>query len=205
MEEKKGIIVVPYRDREAHLSAFLKAQNGKQIIIVEQENEKPFNRGKLLNIGFHQSTAYDYFIFHDVDMIPVLADYKPDFNCPVHIATKVQQFNYKLPYPDYFGGVTILAHDHFIQANGFPNDFWGWGAEDDELRRRIETVGLKIKRRNCRFLSLKHPHQKNDTTYFQNVEKFHNPINANDGLNTLEYQLISDRTINLVRHIVVSI
>ena len=27
---------------------------------------------------------------------------------------------------------------HFQRVNGYPNNFWGWGAEDDELRLRTE-------------------------------------------------------------------
>ncbi len=27
-------------------------------------------------------------------------------------------------------------------TNGFPNDFWGWGGEDDELYRRLDEAGL---------------------------------------------------------------
>ena len=50
-------IIVPYRDRESHLTKFItgiksyfKNQKIKyEIIIVEQSDDKPFNRGKLLN------------------------------------------------------------------------------------------------------------------------------------------------------------
>ena len=62
MNEKLAIIV-PYRDRDEHLMRFLPAMESSnllegidyEILIVEQEKGKPFNRGKLLNVGAIQS------------------------------------------------------------------------------------------------------------------------------------------------------
>ena len=42
----------------------------------------------------------------------------------------------------YIGGVTLIGNDIFQAINGFPNDYWGWGGEDDEIKRRLETLGL---------------------------------------------------------------
>ena len=55
-------VIVPYRKRPGHLRKFresiksyLKDQD-YELIVVEQNDDLPFNRGKLLNIGFqHQS------------------------------------------------------------------------------------------------------------------------------------------------------
>jgi hypothetical protein len=200
----QGIIVVPYRDREEHLSVFLQKQQDRHIIIVEQEQGKLFNRGKLLNIGFAQSLAYDFFIFHDVDMIPVTADYRPGSGA-IHIATMCEQFNYRMPFRDYFGGVTIMNKQDFLKCNGFPNEFWGWGAEDDELLRRVKDAKIRVLRRNCRFKSLKHAHNLEPQSYEVNVSKFKSPIDYQDGLNTLQYTVLSDVTTDNVRHIVVSV
>ena len=41
----------------------------------------------------------------------------------------------------FFGGVTALHPADFEAANGYPNDYWGWGAEDDQLRLRVEASG----------------------------------------------------------------
>jgi len=40
---------------------------------------------------------------------------------PVLLATSVQQFNYKMPYDDYFGGVTAISLEHYLAVNGYPN------------------------------------------------------------------------------------
>lgn len=71
-------IIVPYRDREDHLKEFIPHMNkylpDAKIVIVEQADEKPFNRGKLLNVGFLE-TDFFYYCFHDVDHLPVSVPY----------------------------------------------------------------------------------------------------------------------------------
>ena len=89
-------IVVPYRSRESHLNKFndatekyLKSKNiDFEIIIVEQTDDKPFNRGKLLNVGYIKAKALgcDYVVFHDVDMLPMDVDYSYS-EVPLHLAT----------------------------------------------------------------------------------------------------------------------
>jgi hypothetical protein len=32
------------------------------------------------------------------------------------------------------------------RTNGYPNNYWGWGGEDDEFRRRLEEADIKILR-----------------------------------------------------------
>jgi beta-1,4-galactosyltransferase 3 len=49
----------------------------------------------------------------------------------------MDKFNYKLPYPKFFGGVTAFSTDDFIGANGCPNVYWGWGGEDDDMYLRV--------------------------------------------------------------------
>jgi hypothetical protein len=44
--------------------------NNVEIIIVNQENNKKFNRGKLLNIGFKERLNSNFIFTHDVDLIP---------------------------------------------------------------------------------------------------------------------------------------
>jgi hypothetical protein len=159
-------VIVPYRNRKEHLNIFkkhiteyLNKQNILfELIIVEQTNDKPFNRGKLLNIGFIEAERLGctYVVFHDVDMLPMDVDYSysPD---ALQLANNfISDTDYtKEIYDGYFGGVTMFPIDLFKKINGYPNDFWGWGFEDDELLRRciqseIETDSEKIKNRIIR-------------------------------------------------------
>lgn len=44
--------------------------------------------------------------------------------------------DYRLPYSMYFGGVIALTPLHYLKMNGFPNNYWGWGGEDDDIAFR---------------------------------------------------------------------
>ena len=88
---------------------------------------------------------WDCFIFHDVDLLP--EDDRNLYTCPYqprHMSVAINTFNYKLPYKDIFGGVSAMTAKHFALVNGFSNRFWGWGGEDDDLRRRISAKGLEL-------------------------------------------------------------
>lgn len=47
----------------------------------------------------------------------------------------------------YFGGVVSFNREDFEKINGFPNTFWGWGGEDDEMYSRIMEVRAGAKRK----------------------------------------------------------
>ena len=160
-------IIVPYRDlhveqkRAAHLKQFIphmiqflsKLQQARKvsdfhIYIVDQSDDgRKFNRGKLLNIGFDMAKKakckHDVFIFHDVDLLPQddLADAYATFpKTPYHIARVWDRYSNN---PKYFGGVVAFSSSDFKRINGYPNTFWGWGGEDDELQLRCQAIGLK--------------------------------------------------------------
>lgn len=195
--EKKLTIVVPYRDRESHLFIFSKEipkflnKQNFDIIIVEQLDNKPFNRGKLLNIGFDfNKNCSDYFCFHDIDMIPIESDYTyPDK--PYHMATNVEQFGGG-SHPLYYGGVNIFNKEDFIKINGYSNDFWGWGGEDDDLLNRVKHYGYDLYRRKGVYKSLNHNFNgPNHENYKNNVKKLTEKYDyLLDGLTTLKYELV---------------
>jgi hypothetical protein len=161
-------IIVPFRDlheaqnRAAHLSqfaphmvSFLSKQLGVQIsnykiFIIEQSNdERKFNRGKLLNIGFDlarkdpTNPKFDVFVFHDVDLLPgkELIDYYAAFPLkPMHIARCWDRYALN---PKYFGGIVAFSEQDMVRINGYPNTFWGWGGEDDEMQKRLEKCGIE--------------------------------------------------------------
>ena len=210
MSEKLAI-VVPYRDREEHLKKFLPAMEecdfldeiDYEILIVEQENGKPFNRGKLLNIGAIQCHTASYYCFHDVDMLPMISDYSY-VSTPTHLAAEAEQFGFKLPYQGYFGGVTLFDKHSFIKVNGYSNDYWGWGAEDDDVMFRCLVNDVRPSRKNGKYRSLDHNrvilqdlYQENLKKYFEfknspNREKIIRDIKS-DGLTTLEYKVLEER------------
>jgi beta-1,4-galactosyltransferase 1 len=102
-----------------------------------------------------------------------------------------------MPYPTYYGGVNIFNKEDFIKINGYSNDFWGWGAEDDDFLNRIKKNGFDLYRRNGKFISLNHnfngPQHPN---YNNNIKKLSEQYDFNtDGLTNLEYKLINIKKI----------
>ena len=116
-----------------------------EIFIIEQADDKPFNRGKLLNAGYKYALdkGCDYFVFHDVDMLPEDVDYSYS-DKPLHLATHLQEHDYETTFFDYFGGVTMFTKEDFKTINGFSNEYWGWGFEDDDLLIRCLDSNLQL-------------------------------------------------------------
>ncbi|KAI4876170.1 hypothetical protein NFI96_029808, partial [Prochilodus magdalenae] len=141
----KVAILVPFRNRHEHLPILFRhlipslqrqrLQFG--IYVVEQASDEPFNRAMLFNVGFKEAMKdlpWDCVIFHDVDHI--LENDRNYYGCsemPRHFAVKLNKYSYMLPYDEFFGGVSGLTSEQFQKINGFPNAFWGWGGEDDDL------------------------------------------------------------------------
>jgi hypothetical protein len=169
-----------HQDRAAHLSEFKRYMTSEflpiviskfnesgvdaeiKITIVQQSQDgNKFNRGALLNIGYLLNPDFDTYVFHDVDLLPNESMYniyatKYDRHDIIHFAGGWDRYSGN----DYIGGVTLMGNDIFRAINGFPNDYWGWGGEDDEIKRRLTTIRLysnlvKIKIPNS-FIDLEH-------------------------------------------------
>lgn len=139
-------VCVPYRNREEHLKEFIPAvtkyleDRGIDFCMYfcNQADQKLFNRGATKNIAakFAFEDGCDYIVWHDIDMIPEEgggADYSYPAEHPVHIATNISQMDYKLKYFEYFGGAVVFTKDQVEKTNGYSNEYWDWGMEDDDL------------------------------------------------------------------------
>ncbi len=184
-------IIIPYRDRAEHLAQSVPIlKRIGHVYIIEQMDKKPFNRGLLINIGFLEfQKEFDYFAAHDVDMIPDSMNYAYTEN-PCHLATQVEQFGYRMPYPEYFGGVTLFPNDKFKAVNGFGNDFWGHGGEDDFIRRRFVESGIDLQSRETKFASLPHSREYDMDRKIQNAKKARAEIDWSDGLSSCKYEVV---------------
>jgi hypothetical protein len=143
MSHKLGICI-PYRNRKEHLDKLiphLSEHLNKQGIehsfyVANQVDDKLFNRGTMKNIAakYAFEDGCDYIAWHDVDMLPHEdADYSYPEETPIHIATKLSKYKYKLSYDQYFGGVVLFTKEQVEKTNGYSNDYWDWGQEDDDL------------------------------------------------------------------------
>ncbi len=212
--EARIAIIIPFRDLEpgqvrtqqlqqfvAYMSTYLNGHD-YNIFVVEQTNDgRKFNRGQLLNIGFKYALkqGYDNFIFHDVDLLPSeeLKKYYTTIptNEPVHIAAVWDRYNGN---PNYFGGIVAFNENMYKKINGYPNDFWGWGGEDDELQKRTAPFYkiFKVKEGSIRDLENMSLQQKleyldeNQLKFMQKREALarHNATWQTNGLNSLSYR-----------------
>ena len=112
-----------------------------------------FNLGILKNIGFklandkNKDVENSYYVLSDVDLLPsneLLKDYLKYPDTPIHLGNKGTRY---LGNADSFlGGVLSVNKEDFLKSNGYPNNFWGWGGEDDALKRRLDRNDIKIQR-----------------------------------------------------------
>ena len=146
-------VCVPYRNREEHLNIFvprvgkyLKEQGIEfQMYFAHQVDDKLFNRGATKNIAAKHAIedGCDYVVFHDIDMIPEEGtDYSFPKDNPIHIATQISQMDYELKYHEYFGGAVLFSKEQLKATNGYSNDYWDWGMEDDDLFWRCHLEGM---------------------------------------------------------------
>ncbi len=210
-------ILVPYRDREAHLAEFIPYMKEFlpkrhpnlifQIYIIEQTPEKLFNRGKLMNIGYTIAKENcDYICFHDVDMLPEDSSCNYSYSShPTQLATYLDRWGYRevlgswVVQKSYWGGVTIIPNDCYQIANGFSNDYWGWGPEDKDLHDRCIKQGLTFKRRLGRYRCLDHKRtDKASPSVRKNADllqtRLHGDI-CKEGLSNLEYTVLEEKTL----------
>ncbi|KAG0728319.1 Beta-1,4-N-acetylgalactosaminyltransferase bre-4 [Chionoecetes opilio] len=186
-----------------------------RIVVVEQTGSAAFNRAKLFNIGFVEALkldTFDCFIFHDVDLLP-LNDYNT-YACthnPRHMYSAVNTFRYNLPYRTIFGGAVAMQRVHFKKVNGFSNNFYGWGAEDDDMYNRITAAGLTFVRfdpRVATYFMLTHQSSRSAPAshgHRQPLEQQGDEAAArHDGLSTLSYQVIDHHTKKLFTRFLVS-
>uniref|UniRef100_A0A8C4QCS4 Beta-1,4-galactosyltransferase n=1 Tax=Eptatretus burgeri TaxID=7764 RepID=A0A8C4QCS4_EPTBU len=215
-------LIVPFRHREEHLRQLLhylhpflqKQQIDYTIYIVNQFGEKTFNRAKLMNVGYVEALKdfpYDCFIFSDVDLVPM--DDRNLYHCysqPRHFAVAMDKFGFRLPYSGYFGGVSGLSKVQFLKINGFPNNYWGWGGEDDDIYNRITLNGMKVSRPDSnigRYRMIQHHRDaKNEANpkRFTQISKTRWTM-MTDGLNSLKYQLVKKDVYPLYTNITVDI
>lgn len=174
-------IVVPYRDREAHFARFVPHVSAYfardkvdknldyRVLFVEQDHQKAFNRGALKNIGFALlENDVDYVCFHDIDYLPIWADYSPVAkptaivwygaqSRPVAPGKSHARIEHNLEH--FYGGAVLIDNDSFRAVDGYANDYWGWGFEDSDLKSRFDEKGISWDRRKGTFNGLDHDNE----------------------------------------------
>jgi hypothetical protein len=215
-KETRTAIIIPFRDSEKskprtkqleklteYMKSFLAGETYKIFVVEQSQDGLKFNRGQLLNIGYELASkdGYNNFVFHDVDLLPSpeLKKYYTHIpkDEPIHIAAAWDRYNKN---PDYFGGIVAFNGDMFKKINGYPNNFWGWGGEDDELYKRTKKF-FDIKKvhegsiKDLEELSLQQKLdylRENDLKFMKKREALaeHEKTWKKNGLNSLDYKII---------------
>lgn len=178
-------VIVPYRNREEQLNVFVPFIKSylpdANVFIIEQADEKPFNRGKLLNVGSQNAVHSSYYVFHDIDMLPIKVSYKERDGVTQIAFSDIQLI-------DYLGGVTMFNPHEFVRSGGYHNDFWH-RAEDNEMRFNLKRRGVPVLNRFGIFKQLTHerPPAEFDPVLWQKAQL----PRTKDMLKTCQYELIS--------------
>ena len=202
MHEDSFTVIVPFREqaeqkRGEQLKKFVKhfEKLGYPVLIVEQGEGKKFNRGMLLNIGADLVDSA-YVIFHDVDLIPkkaILPYYEVFPDSPIHIGKTWRE---KYNSETFLGGVISISQKDLKTINGFPNNFWGWGGEDDAMRIRMKRNDITILQPTLAkgFTDLPHVDTRTNAEW-KNMEKWEGmkleKMGKNkSGLSNLKYDIV---------------
>lgn len=206
----KLAVIVPYRDRAEHLKRFIPAITQQleaesidfDIHVVEQSNTGLFNKGKTCNTGFALTPGYDWYCFHDVDAVPLMnGDYSKPTNSAIALHGMSSKLGFEADLSTNMGLACIFLAADFELINGFSNNYWGWGAEDNDLTWRCVNKGVKIDKRPIIYEHFEDLVTADMSHYKENCEYITSQYDYNeDGLNTLRFSLIKTQSLNGYSH-----
>ena len=198
------------------MNVILKPYFKFHIYIIEQSQEENFNIGKLKNIGFKIASQkkYDHYIFSDIDTIPdydLIPYFLKNENYPISLASRGTRYEEKnkIINKPFLGALLGFNKKLFEEINGYPNNFWGWGGEDDALINRLININknyicipkkgsiIDLEEKDNKPVSIKNKFKlevKDQLKY----EKLYIDLTQwmNNGLNSLEYNILNQIIIN---------
>jgi hypothetical protein len=176
------------------------------FVLAEQDDDLPFNKGAILNHAYAACAGMiDYVCFNDVDYLPMWADYSEP-SLPSRIVwygldkRPVGHGTDRAVIAQRYGlaAVAVMRKWHFEACNGYSNTYWGWGYEDTDLAKRLESVGIPLGYKDGTFIALDHDSNGYDANGESeaskaNAERFKHRVYPDmvDGLSTLGATVVS--------------
>ena len=186
--------------------------NCDTYIIEQSDDGEAFNIGKLKNVGYDIASKvkkYDNYIFCDIDTLPspeIIDYFYTHFDHPVSLAVRGTRYVKGNPSNNgvFFGAMVMFSASQFERVNGYPNNFWGWGGEDDAILSRIYQTNKKIiypkkghiedteRDDKHRLISVKDK-VKNEVKEAHRIEKYMYDIGnwKINGIHNLEYRVLT--------------
>ncbi|GAA36645.2 beta-1 4-galactosyltransferase 4 [Clonorchis sinensis] len=203
-------IIIPLRNRWYQIPPLLstlvpllrKQKICYRVFIIEQADGGLFNKGKLFNSGFIEASKLFRFgcvVLQDTDLVPIndLIPYGCDEETSkhvIHLGVGLDDRNYQLRYAKLIGGVLKMTTEQFVSVNGFSNEYWGWGQEDDDMEKRLRQRNIDyvhISPAIARYASMPHEQQERvrRSEHLRLLKTAHLRMQT-DGLNSVKYKLI---------------
>lgn len=162
-----------------------------EVIVVLQDDDTPFKRGQLLNVGALYANG-KYLVLLDVDRLitdTFYIDYSDGAYVPFTHRQECDEYGNVIGKPKLtpydFGGLVVISKDDFIASGGFNNYCSGWGYEDIVLAKRAN-----LKQKDGILLHISH----SSNVDWKNEEK--NKKEVNDGVKNTDVKVKIRRSYN---------
>ena len=160
MEKTHVYVMIPYRARGKHadrkpqleflvpyMAGYLNGQGVEHTIIaIEQNDDEPFNYGKVKNCGVLEAKKLfkdgykNVLVAQNVDVIPKKIAY----------SRYPTGFTNACGYPAGAGSLCFFDIESFEAVNGSPNHLIGYGGDDVSLVERCFKMGVPVRNHNNR-------------------------------------------------------
>ena len=200
--------MIPYRNMPTYLDRctqvlpdYLRSKGlDFNLLVVEQgPSARPFNLGRIINVGYdlykQGELGYvwqpgDVFNWYPADCLPIDIDFTMGGN----------DFIVFTADDHWYGKTVSFRNDIFEKVNGFGNNYWAHGREDDDMYLRLRIHNAQGIRRPCKLEFI--PHEPRDTShrastsdiYLRRLADTGNYLES--GLNTLDYKVLDRRKVN---------
>lgn len=179
----------------------------KEILVIEQADDKPFLRGQLFNIGVKLAKGKyialsDNDIYHlrKVDWINIYETVKLPLIGFKYISQIILRNGQPIitktdEVPTGFGGFNFMKREDFINFNGFSNLFVGWGFEDNVYSLRFNYIRVPQNLGHITHPIRVYNNRKNHDYNYELYQNANLRDSKLDGYEQTTFKIVSEETI----------